>query len=138
MPWGILQWTCICFKGKSSTIVITPFAENSLQGHPFNLFFFQFCQNLFFFSFFHVDTLLISMLWEYCLTSPIKYTSSHPNLLTPRSVLHLNFLLTISSLDQIPRSREIRNDYQIKKLWVLTNSPCQYLGKCISNTLENM
>ena len=48
MPWGILQWTCICFKGKSSKIVITPFAENSLQGHPFILFFFQFCQNLFF------------------------------------------------------------------------------------------
>ena len=58
MPWGILQWTCICFKGKSSTIVITPFAENSLQGHPFNLFFFQFCQNLFFFSFlFFMSTL---------------------------------------------------------------------------------
>ena len=116
MPWGILQWTCICFKGKSSTIVITPFAKNSPQGHPFNLFFFQFCQNLFFFSFFHVDTLLISMLWEYCLTSPIKYTSSHLNLLTPRSVLHLNFLLTISPLNQIPRSWKLGNDYQIEKL----------------------
>ena len=106
MPWGILQWTCICFKEKSSKIVITPFAENSLQGHPFILFFFQFCQNIFFFFFFffHVDTLLILVLWEYCLTSPIKYTSSHLNLLTPRSVLHLNFLLTISLLNQIPRS----------------------------------
>ena len=117
MLWGILQWTCICFKGKSSKIVITPFAENSLQGHPFILFFFQFCQNLFFFFFFfHVDTLLILVLWEYCLTSPIKYTSSHLNLLTPRSVLHLNFLLTISLLNQIPRSWKLGNDYQIEKL----------------------
>ena len=116
MLWGILQWTCICFKGKSSKIVITPFAENSLQGHPFILFFFPFCQNLFFFFFFHVDTLLILVLWEYCLTSPIKYTSSHLNLLTPRSVLHLNFLLTISPLNQIPRSWKLGNDYQIEKL----------------------
>lgn len=119
MPWGILQWTCICFKGKSSKIVITPFAENSLQGHPFILFFFQFCQNLFFsfLFFFHVDTLLILVLWKYCLTSPIKYTSSHLNLLTPRSVLHLIFLLsTISPLNQIPRSWKLGNDYQIEKL----------------------
>ena len=85
-------------------------------------------------------TIYIYLCWtEHLLkVKPIHKCVLVLNLLTPASD-YIYFLLTISPLNHTLPSQEQRKWSQTKEaLDCWTNSPCQYVRKCIENRTENM